>query len=152
MSRILENPDFPRVGEFALSEGFLNLTEHNNRGYFAVDMNFYTEPYLESQGLALDTKWGMRIENHMSGGAVIDASGYVVGLVVNGNQDTAGVLSIENILATFFTHQSDLGARPAILLDLTYTPLFLKRKAPQKSESENHPPDLLSRGEPPAFS
>lgn len=138
---------FPRVGEFVLSEGFLNLTEKNKRGYFAFDMKIYTEPYLESQGVAPDTKWGMRIENHMSGGAVVDSSGYVVGLVVNGNQNTAGVLSIENILSTFFSRESKPGSRPAVLLNPTRTPLFLKQEAGQQPDKAESPSlNLLSRG------
>ena len=85
---------FPNDHDFVISEGFLNLTERNRRGYFAADLNVYTTAYLESQGVALDTKWGLRVENHMSGGVVVDASGFVVGLVVNGNHNTAGILSI----------------------------------------------------------
>jgi len=107
------------------------LTEKNRRGYFAADLKVYTTPYLESQGVAIDTQWGMRIENHMSGGAVVDASGYVVGLVVNGNHNTAGILSIENILATFFSRAGNPEARPAVLLNPTDTPLYLKRQALQ---------------------
>jgi hypothetical protein len=63
----------------------------------------------------------------MSGGAVVDSSGYVVGLIVNGNHNTAGVLSIENILSTFFSRIGASGARPDVLLGPTRTPLFLKR-------------------------
>jgi hypothetical protein len=48
----------------------------------------------------------------MSGGPVLDSSGYVVGVVVNGNDQTAGVLSIENVLSTFFQG----AARPTISL------------------------------------
>jgi hypothetical protein len=118
---------FPSDHNFVISEGFLNLTERYNRGYFAADLNVYTIPYLESQGVDADTKWGMRVENHMSGGAVVDSSGYVVGLIVNGNHNTAGVLSIENILSTFFSRIGASGARPAVLLGPTRTPLFLKR-------------------------
>jgi hypothetical protein len=122
---------FPNGHDFVMSEGFLNLTEKNRRGYFAADLKVYTVPYLESQGVAIDTKWGMRIENHMSGGAVIDSSGYVVGLVVNGNHNTAGVLSIENILSTFFSRAGSFGARPAVLLNPTDTPLYLKQQTTQ---------------------
>jgi Trypsin-like peptidase domain len=120
---------FPNGHDFAISEGFLNLTEKNRRGYFAADLKVYTTPYLESQGVAVDTKWGMRIENHMSGGAVVDSSGYVVGLVVNGNHTTAGILSIENILSTFFSRVGSFGVRPAVLLKPTDTPLYLKQQA-----------------------
>jgi hypothetical protein len=62
----------------------------------------------------------------MSGGAVIDASGHPIGIVVNGNNNTAGVLSIENILETFFSRQGNSGAQPALLLAPTRTPLYLK--------------------------
>jgi len=122
---------FPKDHDFVISAGFLNLTEKNRRGYFAADLKVYTTPYLESQGVAIDTQWGMRIENHMSGGAVVDASGYVVGLVVNGNHNTAGILSIENILSTFFSRAGNPEARPAVLLNPTDTPLYLKRQALQ---------------------
>ena len=117
---------FPSEPDFVISEGFLNLTEKNRRGYFAADLKVYSEPYLASQGVALDTQWGMRVENHMSGGAVVDVAGYVVGLVVNGNQNTAGVLSIENILSTFFSQYGRSGAEPAVLIGPAETPLYLK--------------------------
>lgn len=120
---------FPNGHDLVISEGFLNLTEKNRRGYFAADLKVYTTPYLESQGVAIDTRWGMRIENHMSGGAVIDSSGYVVGLAVNGNHNTAGILSIENILSTFFSRVGSFGVRPAVLLKPTDTPLYLKQQA-----------------------
>jgi hypothetical protein len=137
---------FPNDHDFVISEGFLNLTEKNRRGYFAADMKVYTTPYLESQGVAADTKWGMRVENHMSGGAVVDSSGYVIGLVVNGNETTAGVLSIENILSTFFSRTGSSGARPAVLLNPTDTPLFLKREASETPTDDDDPlPNLLSR-------
>jgi hypothetical protein len=51
----------------------------------------------------------------------------VVGLVVNGNHNTAGILSIENILSTFFSRASASGNRPVVILDPTHTPLFLKQ-------------------------
>jgi hypothetical protein len=137
---------FPKDHDFVVSEGFLNLTEKNRRGYFAADMKVYTIPYLESQGVAADTKWGMRVENHMSGGAVVDTSGYVIGLVVNGNETTAGVLSIENILSTFFSRTGGSGAHPAVLLNPTDTPLFLKGEASETPSTDDDPsPDLLSR-------
>jgi len=120
---------FPNGHDFVISEGFLNLTEKNRRGYFAADLKVYTTPYLKSQGVAVDTKWGMRVENHMSGGAVVDSSGFVVGLVVSGNHNTAGILSIENILSTFFSRAGSFGVRPAVLLKPTDTPLYLKQQA-----------------------
>jgi hypothetical protein len=132
--------------DFVMSEGFLNLTEEHRRGYFAADLKVYSAAYLQSQNVAADTQWGMRIENHMSGGAVIDSAGYVVGMIVNGNQNTAGILSIENILATFFSRQGGSEARPALLLNPTDTPLFLKQEIPDKTRSdENAISDLISR-------
>ncbi len=62
----------------------------------------------------------------MSGGAVVDASGYLVGLVVNGNHQTAGILSIENVLETFFSRTAKSGASPSVVLRPTETPLYLK--------------------------
>jgi hypothetical protein len=117
---------YPTDRDFVISEGFLNLTEKNSRGYFAADYKVYTPAYLESQGISLDTKWGIRVENHMSGGAVVDASGYLVGLVVNGNHQTAGILSIENVLETFFSRTAKSGASPSVVLRPTETPLYLK--------------------------
>ena len=125
---------FPNNHEFVISEGFLNLTEENNRGYFAADLKVYSTPYLKSQGFDPYTKWGMRVDNHMSGGAVVDSSGYVVGLVVNGNDNTAGILSIENVLSTFFSRASAFGERPAVILNPTHAPMFLK----QESRSQPH--------------
>ena len=136
---------FPNDRDFVMSEGFLNLTEKNKRGYFAADIKVYTTPYLESQGVATDTKWGMRIENHMSGGVVVDPSGHVVGLVVNGNNSTAGILSIENILATFFSRTGNSGARPAVFLIPTQTPLFLKGEAGQ-APAAGEDPAWITRG------
>jgi hypothetical protein len=139
---------FPNSHDFVISEGFLNLTEEHRRGYFAADLKVYSAAYLQSQNVAVDTQWGMRIENHMSGGAVIDAAGHIVGMVVNGNQNTAGVLSIENIVATFFSREGGSGARPAILLNPTETPLFLKQEKPNipESDDEDPLPVLISRG------
>ena len=117
---------FPKGRDFVISEGFLNLTEKNRRGYFAANYKVYTAAYLESQGVATDTQWGMNVENHMSGGPVVDSSGYVVGLVVNGNRETAGVVSIENVLATFFSRAGGSTEYPALLLRPTKTPLYLR--------------------------
>jgi hypothetical protein len=144
---------FPNDHNFVMSEGFLNLTEKHRRGYFAADMKVYTEAYLQSQGVAVDTQWGMRVENHMSGGVVVDSNGYVVGLVVNGNENTAGVLSIENILSTFFSRAGSSGAHPAILLKPTDAPLFLKGAPVQKPNDSGEPlANLPSRGELSEFS
>jgi hypothetical protein len=63
----------------------------------------------------------------MSGGVVVDALGHPVGVVVNGNQNTAGVLSIENVLETFFSRKRDSESQPTVILAPTSTPLFLKR-------------------------
>jgi hypothetical protein len=117
---------FPKGRDFVISEGFLNLTEQNRRGYFAANYKVYTAAYLESQGVSADTQWGMSVENHMSGGPVVDSSGYVVGLVVNGNLETTGVVSIENVLATFFSRTGGSKEYPALLLSPTKTPLYLR--------------------------
>jgi hypothetical protein len=109
-----------------ISEVFLNLTEKNRRGYFAANYKIYTAAYLESQGIAADTQWGMSVENHMSGGPVVDSSGNVVGLVVNGNREIAGVVSIENVLVTFFSRTGGSTEYPALLLSPTKTPLYLR--------------------------
>jgi S1-C subfamily serine protease len=137
---------FPSGHDFVISQGYLNLTEKNRRGYFAADLNVYTPPYLEDQGLAKNTRWGLRVENHMSGGAVVDSAGYVVGMVVNGDGKTAGVLSIENLLATFFSRAGSSGAQPAVLLNPTNTPLFLKQNARRDAVLERKAePALLSQ-------
>ena len=117
---------FPKGHDFVISQGFLNLTEKNRRGYFAANYKVYTAAYLESQGVAADIQWGMNVENHMSGGPVIDSSGHIVGLVVNGNRETAGVVSIENVLATFFSRAGGSTEYPALLLRPTKTPLYLR--------------------------
>jgi hypothetical protein len=68
----------------------------------------------------------MSVQNHMSGGPVVDSSGYLVGIVVNGNDQTAGVLSIENVLSTFFSRSGKADDRPAVVLSPTQTPLYLR--------------------------
>lgn len=137
---------FPGKQGFVVSEGFLNLTEENRRGYFAADLPVYSPAYLDSQGVPRDTRWGMRVDNHMSGGAVVDSAGYMVGLVVNGDGRTAGILSIENVLATFFSREAEGGAAPALRLDPTGTQLFLKRgREPQAPSQEKSEPEFLSR-------
>jgi len=120
---------YPQNRDFVIAHGFLNLTEENRRGYFAADYKVYAPEYLNSQGISPDTKWGMGVENHMSGGAVVDASGYLVGLVVNGNTNTAGILSIENVLETFFSRSAKSGAQPSIILTPTKTPLYLRESS-----------------------
>lgn len=117
---------YPRDRELEIAYGFLNLEDGNNRGYFAADYPLYTSAYLEREGISPSTKWGMRVENHMSGGAVIDANGLLVGLVVNGNSNTAGILSIENVVETFFSRIGEPGASPAIILTPSATPLYLR--------------------------
>jgi hypothetical protein len=62
----------------------------------------------------------------MSGGPVIDPSGYVVGIVVNGNNRTAGVLSIENVLETFFSRSRASDISQFVVLSPTNTPLYLR--------------------------
>ena len=144
---------FPNDHDFVISEGYLNLTEEHRRGYFAADLKVYSTAYLESQNVESDTQWGMRVENHMSGGPVIDSAGYVVGMVVNGNQNTAGILSIENILATFFSREGAADARPALLLNPTDTPLFLKQKILDKPSIDKESiPALISRASSYQFS
>lgn len=120
---------YPQGRDFAVAHGFLNLTDENHRGYFAADYKVYAPGYLKSQGISPDTRWGMGVENHMSGGAVVDASGYLVGLVVNGNTNTAGILSIENVLETFFSRSGKSGTRASIMLTPTKTPLYLRQSS-----------------------
>lgn len=117
---------YPQQGQFHISHGFLNLRDDKHRGYFSADYELYSPAYLRNAGIALDTKWGMRIENHMSGGVVLDATGNPVGIVVNGSDNIAGVLSIENILENFFSRREQADAKPAIFLAPTRTPLYLK--------------------------
>jgi hypothetical protein len=120
---------YPGDRDFAIAQGFLNLADDRHRGYFAADIALYERRYLESQGIPADTEWGIAVENHMSGGAVVDFYGNVVGMVVNGAARTAGVLSIENFLATFFSRSAKPGARPAVFLSPTRTPLYLRDSA-----------------------
>jgi hypothetical protein len=117
---------YPKGSDLVISGGFLNLTEKQRRGYFAANYDLYSRRYLQSHGIGTETRWGMSVQNHMSGGPVVDASGHVVGLVVNGNDQTAGVLSIENILSTFFSRSGRAEDRPAVLLNPTQTPLYLR--------------------------
>lgn len=121
---------FPQGRDLEIAQGFLNLRDENHRGYFAADYKIYAAAYLERQGISPDTQWGMRVENHMSGGPVIDAAGRLVGLVVNGNRNTAGILSIENVLETFFSRSGNPGAAPAVILTPTQTPLYLRENYP----------------------
>lgn len=120
---------YPGNQDFVISHGFLNLTEANNRGYFAADLKIYTPGYLTNHGISPDTEWGIRVENHMSGGAVIDPSGFVVGLLVNGGARTAGVLSIENVLETFFSRSKVPGGPEAVILSPTRSPLYLRKSS-----------------------
>jgi Trypsin-like peptidase domain len=117
---------YPQGRDLEIAYGFLNLKDENHRGYFAADYKLYAPAYLEREGISPDTRWGMRVENHMSGGAVVDAAGGLVGVVVNGNRNTAGILSIENILETFFSRNGKAGAPPSIILTPTETPLYLR--------------------------
>jgi len=117
---------YPKDRDLVISEGFLNLTEKQRRGYFAANYDVYSQRYLQSHGLGGETRWGMGVQNHMSGGPVVDSSGYLVGVVVNGNDHTAGVLSIENVLSTFFSRSGKAEDHPAVLLSPTQTPLYLR--------------------------
>jgi hypothetical protein len=65
----------------------------------------------------------------MSGGAVVDADGFVVGLVVNGHANTTGVLSIENVLENFTSRSNMLGGDKAVVLTPTKVPLYLRTKS-----------------------
>jgi hypothetical protein len=122
---------YPRDRDLVIADGFLNLRDQNHRGYFAADYKLYGAGYLERQGIAPDTRWGMQVENHMSGGAVVDAAGTVVGIIVNGSSNTAGILSIENVLETFFSRAGEAGAEPALVLTPTATPLYLRANPPE---------------------
>jgi len=121
---------YPRDRDLEIAYGFLNLKDENHRGYFAADYQLYAPGYLERHGIAADTRWGMQVENHMSGGAVIDAAGSLVGIVVNGNSNTAGILSIENIVENFFSRTGRSGVSPAVILTPTETPLYLRENPP----------------------
>jgi Trypsin-like peptidase domain len=120
---------YPQGRDLEIAYGFLNLKDENHRGYFAADYRLYAAAYLEREGISPDTQWGMRVENHMSGGAVIDATGALVGVVVNGNRNTAGILSIENVLETFFSRNGKAGAPPSIILTPTETRLYLREQS-----------------------
>ena len=121
---------YPRDRDLVIAFGFLNLRDENHRGYFAADYKLYAPGYLEKQGISPDTRWGMRVENHMSGGAVLDTTGSLVGVVVNGNKNTAAILSIENIMENFFSRTGRSGASPAVILTPTETPLYLRETPP----------------------
>ena len=118
---------YPGTRAFAITSGYLNLKEANQRGYFAADIPLYTPAYLSKIGISPDTKWGIRVENHMSGGAVVDADGFVIGLVVNGHGSTTGVLSIENVLENFTSRS--LAGEQAVVLTPTKVPLYLRTKS-----------------------
>ncbi len=65
---------YPRDRDLEIAFGYLNLKDENHRGYFAANYTLYARGYLEREGISPDTQWGMRVENHMSGGAVVDAA------------------------------------------------------------------------------
>lgn len=121
---------YPRDRDLVIAFGFLNLRDENHRGYFAADYKLYAPGYLEKEGISPDTVWGLRVENHMSGGPVLDTTGSLVGLVVNGSKNTAAVLSIENVMENFFSRTGRLGASPAVVLTPTETPLYLRETPP----------------------
>lgn len=118
---------YPEGSDFAIADGFLNVTEDQRRAYFAWNHDIYDPRFLEAHDIPIDTVWGMRIENHMSGGAVIDKNGSVIGIVVNSGAHAAGVLSIENFLGTFFSRSPHAGSRPALSLSPAEIPLYLKQ-------------------------
>jgi hypothetical protein len=121
---------YPRDRDLEIAYGFLNLKDENHRGYFAANYTLYAPGYLEQEGISPDTQWGMRVENHMSGGAVVDAAGSLVGVIVNGGRNTVGILSIENIIENFFSRIGKLGASPAVILTPTEIPLYLRENPP----------------------
>ena len=121
---------YPRDRDLEIASGYLNLKDENHRGYFAANYTLYARGYLEKEGISPDTQWGMRVENHMSGGAVVDAAGSLVGVIVNGSRNTAGILSIENIIENFFSRIGRSGAAPAVILTPTETPLYLRENPP----------------------
>jgi Trypsin-like peptidase domain len=113
--------------DFALAQGFLNLTEDQHRAYFAWNRDIYNDPrLLQKYGIPAGTRWGIPVANYMSGGAVIDAAGDVLGLVVNQSAGNAGVLSTQNFLETFFSRTAQPGTPPAVVLKYSRTPLYLK--------------------------
>jgi Trypsin-like peptidase domain len=120
---------YPGKREFAITAGYLNLKESHRRGYFAADIEVYSHGYLENVGISPATRWGIRVENHMSGGAVVDADGFVVGLIVNGHANTTGVLSIENVLENFTSRSETFGGERAVILVPTKVPLYLRKES-----------------------
>src|SRR5581483_3363030 len=116
---------YPEGTDFAIADGFLNLTEDRRRAYFAWNHEIYDPRFLAANNIPASTVWGIRVENHMSGGAVIDKSGSVIGIVVNSGGRAAGVLSIENLLGTFFSRLPQPGSRPALSLAPAGVPLYL---------------------------
>ncbi|MGH7823613.1 MAG: S1 family peptidase [Candidatus Binatia bacterium] len=118
---------YPEKRDFVIAHGFLNLTEAKRRGYFATDLKVYTPAYLKKQGISPNAKWGIRVENQMSGGPVVDAEGFVIGLVVNGKGQTTGILSIENVLETFLSRSDASGGEQAVVLTPTKATLYLKK-------------------------
>lgn len=119
--------------DFAIAEGFLNVTEDFQRGYFAANIPLYPREHLEAWGIPADTEWGIAVENHMSGGAVVDFSGSVVGVVIGAMERSAAILSIENLLETFFSRAAAPGTQPAVLLTPTKAPLYLRTSAERAS-------------------
>jgi len=113
--------------DFDLAHGFLNLVEEKHRAYLAWNRDIYDNPEIRrAYGISTDVNWGINVANFMSGGPVIDASGKVLGLIVNQHAGTAGILSIENFLETFFSRTADPGTPPTVLLKPSETPLYLK--------------------------
>jgi hypothetical protein len=133
---------FPEHLDFVIAHGFLNLAEDNGRGYFAADLGLYRREYLIQEGIPPETRWGIGVANHMSGGPVIDAAGYLVGIVVNGNNKTAGILSIENVMETFFSRTPTAKSYQSVTLSPTNTLLYLREDAPMLRTGFSSPSDV----------
>jgi Trypsin-like peptidase domain len=114
--------------DFTLAEGFLNLIDRDRRAYFAWNRDIYDPRVLRAYDIPPGIKWGIPVANYMSGGAVIDPAGTVIGLVVNQSGGNAGVLSTENFLDTFFSRTAAPGTPPAVVLTPTRAPLYLKAR------------------------
>lgn len=116
--------------DFALTQGFLNLVDEKRRAYLAWNRDIYDNPEIrQAYGISAGTRWGIPIANFMSGGPVIDAAGTVLGVVVNRGAGSAGIMSTENVLDTFFSPMPTPGVPPAVILKPSQTPLYLKARS-----------------------
>ena len=86
------SPDILKIGIWLYPKA-LNLTETQRRGYFAANYDVYSRRYLESHGLGRETRWGMSVQNHMSGGPVLDSSGYLVGVAAPRKKGRENILN-----------------------------------------------------------